>query len=142
MKRNVISALSVILAVSMLLCLAACAEQGGSGDLWDSAAYHEDTELGTGAKTVTVEVKVEDHSVTFTVHTDKDTVGAALLEHELIDGDEGAYGMYVKKVNGILADYDADKSYWAFYINGEYAMTGIDATDIDADALYQLAYTK
>lgn len=142
MKRIVISALSVILAVSMLLCFAACAEQGVSGGLWDSAVYHEDTELGTGAKTVTVEVKVEDHSVTFTVHTDKDTVGAALLEHELIDGDEGEYGMYVKKVNGILADYDVDKSYWAFYINGEYAMTGIDATDIDAGALYQLAYTK
>lgn len=142
MKRIVISALSVILAVSMLLCLAACAEQEGSGDLWDSAVYLEDTELGTGAKTVTVEVKVEDHSVTFTVYTDKDTVGAALLEHELIDGDEGAYGMYVKKVNGILADYDVNKSFWAFYINGEYAMTGIDATDIDADALYQLAYTK
>lgn len=142
MKRIVISALSLVLAVSMLFCLAACKAQGASGGIWDSALYHEDTELGSGAKTVVVEVKAEDKSVVFTVHTDKDTVGAALLEHKLIDGDDSEYGLYVKTVNGILADYDVDKSYWAFYINGEYAMTGIDATNIDTEAKYQLAYTK
>lgn len=142
MKRIVTSALSVILAVSMLLCFAACAEQGVSGGLWDNATYNKDTEFGTGSKTITVEIKVEEQSVKFTINTDKDTVGAALLEHKLIAGDESEYGLYVKTVNGILADYDVDKSYWAFYINGEYAMTGVDATAIDTEAAYQLAYTK
>ncbi len=33
-----------------------------------------------------------------------------------------------KTVNGMTADYDKDGVYWAFYINGVYAMTGIDAT--------------
>ncbi|MBQ3066302.1 MAG: DUF4430 domain-containing protein [Clostridia bacterium] len=142
MKRILTTALSVILTVSMLLSLAACAGDASSGGLWDSATYVEDTVLGTGAKTITVEVVAEDKTVTFTVNTDKETVGEALLEHALIAGDTSEYGLYVKQVNGITADYDVDKSYWAFYINGEYAMSGVDATDIDTEAKYQLAYTK
>lgn len=66
----------------------------------------------------------------FEIHTDKETVGEALLELGLIAGDESEYGLYVKTVNGITADYDADGVYWAFYINGEYAATGVDSTTI------------
>ena len=66
----------------------------------------------------------------FEVHTDKETVGEALEELGLIAGDEGEYGLYVKTVNGITADYDADGVYWAFYVNGEYAATGVDSTPI------------
>ena len=110
--------------------------------LWENAVYLQDTEFGSGSKTAVVEVSVEDQIVTFTVHTDADTVGAALLEHELIDGEEGAYGLYVKVVNGITADYDVDKSYWAFYVDGEYASTGVDTTQIAENAVYRLEYTK
>lgn len=72
----------------------------------------------------------------FRVRTDKKTVGEALQEVELIEGEEGDYGLYVKKVNGISADYDKDKTYWAFYIDGEYAMTGVDSTEITYGAEY------
>ena len=61
--------------------------------LWDDAKYTADTELGTGAKTVQVEVKAEGKSITFTIHTDKEILGDALLEHDLIAGEEGAYGL-------------------------------------------------
>lgn len=115
------------------------AEESG---LWADAVYTEDTELGEGEKTVICEVKVEDKTVTFTVKTDKDTVGAALLENNLIAGDEGPYGLYVKVVNGITADYDIDQSYWAFYIDGEMASTGVDGADIAEGVTYQLVYTK
>ena len=64
------------------------------------------------------------------------------MEHKLIEGDEGPYGLYIKKVNGITADYDVDKSYWGFYINGEYATTGVDTTKITEGATYKLEYTK
>ncbi|MBO5789865.1 MAG: DUF4430 domain-containing protein, partial [Clostridia bacterium] len=74
--------------------------------------------------------------------TDKDTVGSALLEHGLIAGEEGQFGLYVKVVNGMTADYDVDRSDWAFYIDGEYAMTGVDSTEITEGVTYQLAYTK
>lgn len=72
------------------------------------------------------------------VKTDKTTVGDALLELKVIGGDNDDYGLYVKEVNGVVADYDVDQTYWAFYINGEYAMTGVDATDIVAGDNYAL----
>jgi len=112
------------------------------GELWKNAVYLNDTELGHGTKTVVVEVAAEEHTVTFTIKTDKNTVGEALFEHGLVDGDESEYGLYVKSVNGITADYDVDKSYWAFYVDGEYALTGIDSTEIEEGVIYQLAYTK
>ena len=110
--------------------------------LWATATYVEDTELGEGSKTFVTEVTVNEQTVKFTLHTNQTTVGAALLEQELIAGEEGAYGLYVKVVNGITADYDIDQSYWSFYIDGEYAMTGVDTTEISEGAVYSLVYTK
>ena len=78
----------------------------------------------------------------FLVCTDKETVGDALLEHDLIAGDEGDYGLYVKTVNGITADYDTDKTYWAFYVNGEYAPTGVDTTKIVPGETYMFRVEK
>lgn len=141
MKKTIKSTVSIIFAFILLLGLVSCNTVEKTG-VWENATYRKDMEFGSGAKTVVVEVKAEEQTVTFTVKTDKDTVGAALLEHGLISGEEGPYGLYVKAVNGITADYDVDKSYWAFYINGEYAMTGVDATDITEGTTYQLEYTK
>ena len=75
-------------------------------------------------------VDAEGNQKVYEVHTDKTVVGDALLELNLIAGDAGDYGLYVKTVDGIIVDYDTDGKYWAFYINGEYAMTGVDATPI------------
>ena len=76
------------------------------------------------------------------VKTDAVTVGEALLENGLIAGEDGDYGLYVKTVCGITADYDVDKTYWAFYINGEYAMSGVDKTDIADGAVYEFKIEK
>ena len=105
---------------------------------WDKATYKESTTLGEGSKTFTVEICAYNKSITITVNTNASTVGDALSALGLIEGEDGAYGLYVKKVNGILADYDVDGTYWAFYINGEYAMKGVDKTNIEAGASYKL----
>ena len=141
MKKTIQSTVTVILALVFIVALVSCDTVEKTG-VWENATYRKDTELGSGAKTVVVEVKAEDQQVTFTIKTDKDTVGAALLEHGLIAGEEGAYGLYIKQVNGITADYDVDQTYWSFYINGEYAMTGVDTTEITEGATYRLEYTK
>ncbi|MBQ7660763.1 MAG: DUF4430 domain-containing protein, partial [Clostridia bacterium] len=78
----------------------------------------------------------------FTVHTDKSTVGEALVDAGLIAGDMGPYGLYVKSVNGVRADYDKDGCYWAFYIDGEMAMQGVDATEIAAGVAYMFKIEK
>ena len=141
MKKTVKTVAFVLFALLLIASFASCNREKTT-DLWASATYTQNTELGNGSKTLTVEVKVLDKTVTFTIHTDKATVGEALMEHQLIAGDEGAYGLYIKKVNGITADYDIDQSYWLFYVNGEYAMSGVELTEITEGAVYQLAYTK
>lgn len=88
-------------------------------------------QLGEGStKFIFTVVDKDGVETQYEIHTDQDTVGKALLELELIDGEESEYGLYVKTVNGITADYDKDGVYWAFYINDEYAQTGVDAAKI------------
>ena len=107
--------------------------------LWATAIYRSDETIGQGAKSFTLTVKVGEESINLTVKTDKTTVGDALTELELLEGEDGQYGLYVKKVNGILADYDIDQTYWALYIDGEYAMTGVDSTEIVNGTTYTLS---
>ena len=142
MKKVLNMTVAIVLMMAFAVCLCACGKTTDTDALWENATYGEDKEFGSGAKIVNIEVKAGDRSVTFTIHTDKDTVGEALFEHNLIDGDDGAYGLYVKVVNGITADYDVDQSYWAFYINGETAMTGVDGETITEGAAYRLEYAK
>ena len=110
--------------------------------IWENATYMEDTTLGTGKNTLTVTVEAGDKSVEFTIKTDKTIVGDVLKEHKLIDGEEGPYGLYVKFVNGIEADYDKDQSYWAFTKGGQSMQTGVDSTKFKDGEHYELVYTK
>lgn len=111
---------------------------GGEAEasVWDGALYAEDTELGEGASTITFECTADDKTVTFTVHTDAEFLGDALQENGLLEGEESEYGLFVKAVNGIVADYDADGCYWALYIDGSYATTGVDTTPVTDGGSY------
>ncbi|MBQ4627255.1 MAG: DUF4430 domain-containing protein [Clostridia bacterium] len=101
------------------------------------------SEIGNGEKSFLFEVHLEDGSInSITVNTDKNTVGEALLEYAIIDGEQGDYGLYVKSVNGIIADYDVNGAYWAFYINGNYAPSGVDLTEINENDVYSFRYEK
>lgn len=101
------------------------------------------TVMGEGATVFYFNVVDKDGNETkFEIHTDKTVVGDALLELGLIEGDMGDYGLYVKKVNGITADYDVDQTYWAFYVNDEYGMTGVDMTDIVPGTTYAFKVSK
>lgn len=106
-------------------------------------AAQDVTVLGEGETEFSLTVTDGDGTGTaFTIRTDKTLVGEALQELGLIEGEEGPYGLYVITVNGITADYDTDKTYWAFYINGEYATSGVDTTEITAGDAYALKVEK
>lgn len=107
------------------------------------AAEAQEIVLGDGSVKITVIVVDADGNETnFVVSTDKETVGDALLELNLIEGEEGDYGLYVKTVNGITADYDTDHTYWAFYVNGEYSNTGVDSTPVNEGDTYEFKVEK
>ena len=139
MKTAIRSTAVLLLVFLLVASLASCNQPK---DVWADATYKENVTLGNGEKTVVVEVKVEEHLVTFTLKTDKTTVGEALIEHGLIAGEEGQFGLYVKVVNGITADYDANQRYWSFLIDGKAAMTGVDGEEIKEGVVYRLEYAK
>ena len=117
-------------------------DEGSSTPVQTQSGTKEDevrlTEIGEGETEFNFNVTDQNGKVSkFLVKTDKTTVGAALLEVELIAGEDSQYGLYVKTVNGITLDYDKDGKYWAFYIDGEMAMSGVDSTDIAEGATYE-----
>lgn len=137
MKKIALSLLTLI----MILSLASCFGAKPVGE-WGTVSYAEDTTLGKGAKTAVVEIVTEEKTVTITLKTDEEILGKALAAENLIAGEDGAYGLYIKEVNGVAADYDADQTYWAFYIDGEFAMTGVDSTPIEEGKIYRLSKEK
>ena len=141
MKRTNKIAAVAVLALMLVFGLTACGKKEAS-NLWDNAKWTEDASLGEGSKTVEVEIEMEEKSITLTIASDKDILGEILLDHEVIEGEMGAYGMYIKSVNGVQADYDVDQAYWAVYQDGEYLMTGVDSTEVSDGAHYELVYTK
>lgn len=142
--------------LSLLLCLAlicsafaACKEEeepkktkDGLPAIWEDATYKKDTTLGEGAKTVTVTVEADGHSIDFTLKTDAATLGEALKAEGLIKGEDSSTGIYIKTVNGMLADYDVDQTYWGFFQGGEYMMSGVDSTKINGGEKFELVRTK
>lgn len=157
MKTRILSVMLALLMCVMLTCsLCACgnaentepttaatvAETEAVDPLWESATYLEDTVLGEGATTIDVKVEAGEKAITVTINTDAENLEDALLGVDLVQGEEGAYGLYIKTVNGILADYDVDQSYWAMYKDGEYLTTGANETVITSGDHYELVYTK
>ena len=96
----------------------------------------------TGKAFTFVVTDLEGNEKTFNVTTEKATVGEALLDEGLIQGENSDFGLYVTTVDGVSADWDKDQTYWAFYIDGEYAMTGVDATEVTEGATYSFVLTK
>ena len=97
------------------------------------------TEVGEGASNFELTI-VDKDGVThlYRVHTNVGMMGEALTEVDLIDGEQGPYGMYIKSVLGQVLDYETDGMYWSFYVNGEYAQTGVDQIPVEHDGKYML----
>ena len=124
MKRT----LALLLALVMLFAMTACGKKEAPA-----------------AASVSFKVIVTDldgNESSFEYTSSAASVGEVLVAEGLIEGHETEYGLYIDTVNGITADWDKDQTYWAFYINGEYATTGIDSTEIAADTTYGLTLTK
>ena len=141
MKNN--SKMRMLSLVLVFVLIAAAALTGCSGKPAETTGAPEPagqtTVLGEGSKVMDFTV-VDKEGTThlYTIHTDAEMVGQALMELELIDGEEGPYGLYIKSVLGQVLDYETDGMYWGFYVNGDYALTGVDQTPITEGDAYLL----
>lgn len=128
-SKLTLSVLSLVLIVAMAFSFSACG--------------NDDSTVGEGEKSFVFKVvDLDGAEKSFDIKTDAKTVGEALVAEKLISGTTSEYGLMVDTVNGIKYDYNADGAYWAFYVNGEYAMTGVDSTDIVDGTTYSFVATK
>lgn len=147
-KRIIIRSLSLILCIVLIAAMAlftsGCGKDNNTNEGSEIAQdVSAATVLGEGKTAFNFIVTDADGNKTeYEIHTDKTTVGDALLELGLISGDQSEYGLYVKTVNGATLDYNKDGKFWSFYIEGEFAKTGVDATDIVAGTTYEFKVEK
>ena len=159
-KKLLSCILCIVLTVAMALVTIGCngktdkqdskavqTEGSAGGDTSDTKdipdVWPDGSVIGEGSKQFTLSVVDADGNTTkLEIHMEQKTVGEALSELGVIDGDESEYGLYVTKANGISANYDTDGTYWAFYINEEYAQTGVDSTEIKEGDSYSLKLEK
>lgn len=136
MKQTLKISVSLLLTLAALLCLMACAKVPAEG-LWENATYRKDTTVGEGSKEVKVDVVIGEEFITLTVKTDEELLGKALYNEGLINDAD-----FFDTFNGIKADWNADKAYWAFYKGEEYMLVGVNQTPISGGEHYRLVYTK
>ncbi len=99
-------------------------------------------ETNTDLKSFTLEIVHKDGTTkTLPLKSDAEYLGAYLQAEGIISGEEGAYGLYVQEVDGEKAVFETDGAYWGFYVDGQYAMQGIDLTPIEEGKVYKLEYT-
>ena len=95
-----------------------------------------------GAKGYTVAVIHSDgQQKEFQLRTDAEYLGEALLEAELIAGEDGPYGLTVITVDGEDAVWDTDNAYWCIWIGEEMATVGISDIPVYDGSVFTLEYT-
>ena len=133
MKKILAILLMLTLLVSMVACTADTPETTAATDTaGTTAATAEKLQF-----TVTV-VHADKTEKTFEYETEPGKLGAFLENEGLIIG--SGDGMF-HTTDGEKADWNENKSYWGFYVDGAYAMKGIYDTDIEAGKVYKLEYT-
>lgn len=148
-SKKLLVTLSIVLIAVMALVVAGCTNNNQTENPQTENTTAEVTEKesviyrGEGDKAfVFIVTDASGKNTHFMIKTNKETVGEALMELNLISGEDGQYGLYVKTVNGITLDYDKDKMYWAFYEENAYANQGVDQTPITEGGVYTFKAEK
>ena len=148
MRKSILKSwLSLVLCLALLAAAAlstvslaetAPAETAEAEVILMTGTKESPVELGEGKTAFLFQVVGQDGAESwFRIHTDAETVGAALTENQLIEGTVGDYGLMVTSVCGTEIIWSEENPhYWALYINGEYAMTGVDSTPVEEGSVY------
>lgn len=133
---------SLFLALVLALSLAACAKPAETPTV-PTGIPADGTSFGTGNKAFTFEmVDLDGTKYTYAIHTDAETVGEALQNLGLIQGDTSEYGLFVKTVCSVTLDYDKDGAWWALYENDVSSPVGVDQVSVTDGAVYAFRAEK
>lgn len=97
-----------------------------------------------GSKSITLKVlNQEQQTSEYQVQTDAEFLRQAMEEAKgfTFEGEEGDYGFTLYTINGETHNWNEDGSYWAVYVNEEYAQYGIDSQPIEDGDVFRFEYT-
>lgn len=119
MKKTVKIIAAVLVAIMALALFAGCAKPAADG-----------------VKNITVDVIANGETETFTYETDAETLEEAV--GDLVEGEQGDYGLFITAVNGITADA-ANEEWWCITKNdGEAIAVGISEIKIADGEKYEI----
>ena len=117
--------------ILIVLCIAA-------GILYSSAKPK--TELGEKEVAVVV-VHGDDTETEYTFHTDAEYLREVLEENDLIEGEDGPYGIFITAVDGEVAD-SSKQQWWCITKEGGRVNTSADETPVTDGCQYELTLTE
>lgn len=138
-KNRFRSVLSLVLVAAMVLMFAGCGQKQVEENPQTAQNQQEVVEQSFKFRVVDLDGTEKEFDVKY---DNEKTVGEALKNEGLISGEEGQYGLMVDTVDGQKYDYNEDSAYWAFYVNGAYANSGVDTTPIKDGEMYSFVATK
>lgn len=122
-RKNVVGIF--VLCIATIICIA-------------FGFYAKDTiKTSTELKTVEVSVINREDCKIFNISTTGETLHDALDEISLADGEDGAYGLYVKTVNGYTVN-EENEEWWCITKAGEAVFEGIDSIRISDGDKYEI----
>ena len=118
--KKIISALLLVCVICTLVC--ACGKNDTAKD---------------AIKNITVKIIWEENEKEVKLTTTEKFLGAVLQKENIIKGEKGQYGLFVKSVNGITANTEKEQ-WWCFTKGDEPIMTGVDMIEINDGDLYKI----
>ena len=90
-----------------------------------------------GSKTSAVEIShLDGTSRDIELKTDAETLWDAMVEEDLVQGEDGQYGIWITAVDGETAD-ETQGQYWVFTRDGQWVDTACDSTYIEDGQHYE-----
>lgn len=132
-QKTFVCIVALVCLVSLLLC--GCSVKLPFGNKAPAASGE--------AKTFTLQiVHADGTTVEKQITTTQTYLANALFDEKiLVEEDALKTGMYTI-VDGEKASWEKDQAYWGFYVNGGYAVEGMNTTEIEDSAVYKLEYTR
>ena len=122
----------IIILVAALVVLAAA-----MGIVWK--VTRPETEVGQKSITVTI-VSSDAKEKDYQIKTDSEYLADALHEKKLVTDEEYKSGYYTV-VDGVTADYNADKAWWCVTKDGEMTTVGMNEQTISDGDKFEITYT-
>lgn len=95
-----------------------------------------------GDKNITVVVVHKDGTEKeFKYNTSEEFLAPVLVANNLVQGEDGQYGLYIQYADGERAVYELDGAWWGVYVGDEQAPVGASELPIEDGGVYKLVYS-